>query len=78
MANMILVVNAQLRSLVERRKGVGLSQYRLAVRAEVSKFRLAMYELGQCELSSEELGRIDRAISEQAQRIWEGYGSSSS
>ena len=45
-----------------RRKELGLSQVRLTNAAGVSRFRFTLWEAGDGELTSEELGRIEETL----------------
>lgn len=48
---------------------LGLSQARLAKLSGVSRFKICLFELGDGELTTEELGRIRVALEAEAQRL---------
>jgi predicted transcriptional regulator len=52
-----------------RRKVLGLSQSRLALRSGVGRFKIAMLELGERNLTSEELSLVEKALSREAAEI---------
>lgn len=44
--------------LTKKRRENGISQYRLAIKTNISRFRLSSYECGYSELSKREIDRI--------------------
>jgi predicted transcriptional regulator len=53
----------------DRRLTLRLSQTRLAALAKVSRFKICLHERGDQFLSADELGRIQRAFQEEAERM---------
>jgi predicted transcriptional regulator len=51
------------------RNSVHLSQSRLARLAGVSRYKICLHEMGELELASEELKRIDQAISDEVAKF---------
>lgn len=55
-------------NLKELRKAAGLTQIQLAMRANVSRFRLCLAETGNIELRPEELAAITEAVKPEIER----------
>lgn len=58
-----------MKPLRTQRKILALSQSRLARLSSVSRFKICLFELGDGELTAEELGRIRVALEAEAQRL---------
>ena len=58
-----------MRNLVVARRGLGISQSRLARLANVSRFKICTSELGDTELSLDEEVRIKAALRAEAARL---------
>jgi predicted transcriptional regulator len=57
--------------LKDLRRKLKISQTRLAQMSEVSRFKIALYELGEGTLSADECSRIVEALRSEARRIQE-------
>ncbi len=55
-------------NLKEIRRAAGLSQVRLALRANVSRFRISLAEAGEVELRPEELESIKRVVAPEIEK----------
>jgi predicted transcriptional regulator len=56
-----------------QRNELGVSQYKVASLADISRFRLSLHERGEEELTPTELSRVREALRQEARRI-QGVG----